>query len=1000
MRRDLDRIWVVYIAIACICAPAFAQLPPETAEEQLAVAGGLEVTLFASEPDLRNPTSMDVDAEGRVWVTEAANYRVWKNEQGAADGDRIRVLEDTDGDGRCDNAWTYYESPALQAPMGIAVVGKRVYVCQSPELFYLEDTNGDGKADKKTAILMGFNGVDHDHAIHGVVWAPDGRLYFSVGDQGLDVTDRQGNRIHAGKGAPVMAATVLRTDLEGNHLELLAQGMRNPYEPTVDSFGNVFISDNDDDGNEQCRINFVIEGGHYGYWPRRNGDRRLDRVHWNEDRPGVVPKMIKTGFGSPTGILVYEGDHLPKAYHDTLIHADAGPRVIRSYPAERNGAAFDAMLNVMVSGEGDTWFRPSDVSVAPDGSIFIADWYDPGVGGHNIGDLEKGRIYRLAKEGAAYDVPRLDLVSSEGLRDAFASPNRARHYVAYERIAEQLADGDGGFAISLYESADPVVRARATWLLAARGPEPAKVLLKTAKDEDPRFRTLAVRAMGVVKPELLKKADWLVSDSDAGVRRQLVLELGKVADQEWARERLLQLADAFDGRDRFYREALGIAFQRREAWAFRELFERAGREWNRKTAQFAIQFHSEEALKPALAALHSEQAVELQKLTLQALDAIGGVEAGQVIASHVAPERDPAVRAYALQLLQRDGGDVWREAAQSEEFDKHLAEALEHPELEGAAWEFVGATARTSFVPRLMAIANDSTAPISERVRAVEAIRQLAHRIQPSKRGGVAAELAPVLVSGDAALAAYGADALFAVTGNEAVGPLSRVVADGAQPKDVREAVARRLARNREGGLALAELARRDELPLDLTLAVSEILHGSRHEVVREKAAEALPREVTREGQTLPSLQKLLAMEGMAERGKKIFFREDRAQCYRCHAVQGEGRDVGPDLSKIGQKYGKQGLLESILNPSAAIGHEYQVWNFETELHGDVTGYIRLEREGRLEVVNADGEIVVIPENQIRDRWKSELSLMPTGLASGLSVQELADVVAFLETLK
>ncbi len=294
-----------------------AQQSAEVAVKQLKVADGMEVTLFASEPMLRNPTSIDVDAQGRVWVLEAANYRLFKNPVADEKGDRIRVLEDTDGDGKCDKATTFYQDPSLQAPLGIAVLGDRVYVCQSPELFYLEDTDDDGKADKKTVILTGFKGVDHDHAIHGVQFGPDGFLYMSNGDQGLEVTDGSGHFTHTGPQSPnYIAGTVLRCDLEGQHLEVLASNLRNPYEPTVDSFGNVYISDNDDDGNEQTRIDYIFEGGSYGYRmpdtvSRRKGNRRLDAVHWNEDQPGTIPKMIKTGFGSPTGLMAYEGTLLP-----------------------------------------------------------------------------------------------------------------------------------------------------------------------------------------------------------------------------------------------------------------------------------------------------------------------------------------------------------------------------------------------------------------------------------------------------------------------------------------------------------------------------------------------------------------------------------------------------------------------------------------------------------------------------------------------------------------
>src|SRR5688572_30420998 len=118
---------LLLVAISCYSTSLQGQLSAERSLRALKVAEGLEVTLFAAEPDLVNPTAMDIDSEGRVWVTEAANYRLFKNPLTRRAGDRVRVLEDTNGDGRCDKATTFYQDPSLQAPLGIAVLGSRVY---------------------------------------------------------------------------------------------------------------------------------------------------------------------------------------------------------------------------------------------------------------------------------------------------------------------------------------------------------------------------------------------------------------------------------------------------------------------------------------------------------------------------------------------------------------------------------------------------------------------------------------------------------------------------------------------------------------------------------------------------------------------------------------------------------------------------------------------------------------------------------------------------------
>src|SRR5690348_8568566 len=167
---------------------AQAQSPgsgPDAAAQQLAAikaADGLEVSLFASEPMVVNPADMDIDARGRVWITEGANYRVW-NKWGKLrpGGDRIVVLEDTNGDGTADKETVFYQGEEINTALGICVLGNKVIVSRSPDIFVFTDDDGDGKSDKKELLFTGISGVDHDHGVHAVVFGPDGKLYFNFG---------------------------------------------------------------------------------------------------------------------------------------------------------------------------------------------------------------------------------------------------------------------------------------------------------------------------------------------------------------------------------------------------------------------------------------------------------------------------------------------------------------------------------------------------------------------------------------------------------------------------------------------------------------------------------------------------------------------------------------------------------------------------------------------------------------------------------------------------
>ncbi|HXU79538.1 MAG TPA: PVC-type heme-binding CxxCH protein, partial [Methylomirabilota bacterium] len=499
---------------------------------KFSVGDGLGVALFASEPMVRNPTDMDIDERGRVWITEGVDYRVWQK-WGTLEpsGDRIVILEDSNQDGVADKETVFYQDPSINAALGICVLGNRVIVSDSPNVFVLTDTDGDGRADKRELLFTGIGGKDHDHGVHAFVFGPDGKLYFNMGNEGkrlcrpasrelplhgpvgkvemTTVVDLDGNPV-TDAGAPYRMGMVFRCNLDGSEVETLAWNFRNNYEVAVDSFGTLWQSDNDDDGNRGVRINYVMEFGNYGYADEMTGagwsagwskakakgvpeDKKVF-YEWHQYDPGVVPNLLHTGAGSPTGILLYEGNLLP-SFRNQIIHCDAGPRVVRGYLLQPSGAGYSASIKNLLSTD-DSWFRPSDVCAAPDGSVYVADWNDAGVGGHNMADQKletmTGRVYRVAPGGSRPSVPKLDLGTPAGCCAALRSPNQATRYQAWTKLLA-LQGGAEKELLKLWKGQDDRLRARALQLLA-RIPGRQKAYLGEAlKDRDPSIRVCALR---------------------------------------------------------------------------------------------------------------------------------------------------------------------------------------------------------------------------------------------------------------------------------------------------------------------------------------------------------------------------------------------------------------------------------------------------------------------------------------------------------------------------
>jgi hypothetical protein len=407
---------------------------------------------------------------------------------------------------------------------------------------------------------------------------------------GSPVVDRFGFTVDS-KGKPFRQGMVFRCNLDGSDFEVLANNFRNNYEVCVDSFGRMWQSDNDDDGNKGVRINYVMDYGNYGYTDEMTGagwgEKRtgwsddIPHRHWHQNDPGVVPNLLFTGAGSPTGILFYEGKLLPEKFQHAIIHCDAGPRVVRAYTLKPDGAGYSAGIENILTTD-DSWFRPSDVCVAPDGSLYVADWNDAGVGGHYMADqsLDKmsGRVYRVAPKGVKASVPKLDLSTTEGATQALQSPNMATRYLAWEKLHSLGKDAVEPLA-KLWKSDDEAMRARA-WNLLVRTPgQEQKYIDAAVSDSSDDIRCLPLRYMRVEGKDAVPLVKRLVKDPSPAVRREcaLSLHLNKNSDAAdlWA-----ELARQYDGKDRWYLEALGIGSFHQDDRFFDAWLKKVGDNWN------------------------------------------------------------------------------------------------------------------------------------------------------------------------------------------------------------------------------------------------------------------------------------------------------------------------------------------------------------------------------------------------------------------------------------
>jgi len=332
----------------------------------------------AAEPDIVTPTGLAFDAHGRLLVIESHTHQRPQDYAGPP-RDRIRLLQDTDGDGKADRFSTFYEGSTSTMSLATHPDGS-IYVATRRRVFRLRDTDGNGRADgEESEIVRLETTCDYPHdGLCGLTIDPRGGLYFGMGENlGADyrLIGSDGSEL-AGGGE---GGGIFHCAADGSRLTRIATGFWNPFGICLDPLGRMFAIDNDPDASPPCRLLYVVPGGDYGFEFRYGRTGRHPLQAWNGELPGTLPMMAGTG-EAPCAVVPYHGELWVSSWGDNRIER---------FRLVRQGASFRATREIVI--QGDREFRPVGITIAPDGSLYFSDWVDRSYPVHG-----RGRVWRLA----------------------------------------------------------------------------------------------------------------------------------------------------------------------------------------------------------------------------------------------------------------------------------------------------------------------------------------------------------------------------------------------------------------------------------------------------------------------------------------------------------------------------------------------------------------------------------------------------------------------------
>ena len=957
-------------------------LKPEDEIKTFKLPQDLEVSLFAAEPMVINPTNMNWDREGRLWVCCSPNYP--QIVPGHLANDYIAVLEDTDKDGKADKKTVFVDG--LLIPTAVIPGDGGVYVANSTEFVHYKDTDGDGKADSKKVILSGFGTEDTHHILHTPRWGQDGLLYMN-----------QSIYIHSHVETPygvkrLMAGGIWQYDPHTEKLEIFSYGLINSWGHQMDKWGQSFATD----GAGSHGINYVFPDIY-----QRTAYRAKHVL------PGLNPGQPKH-----CGFEIITGTHFPEKYQGLFLANDFRGHRTNVFKVSESGSGYvskqqpdligTAHVGIDRSGKGGG-FRPVDVKMGPDGAVYLADWSNIIIQHGEVDfrderrDQVHGRIWRITAKGrelAKYPkiagepiAKLLDILKSE---ERFAVDMAKRELI--ERGAEKLLpELDKWLAALPKNESGDYLRLQVLWLKQAVNVCDETLLSNLLNNTDGRIRSAAIRVVRYFKDRLPNTMPILkkyVQDEHPRVRLEALNALRAVGTTEAVEASMLVLTKEMD---QFLDYSLVLTLQeRKSAWVGKTTF---GGDVNAIT--YAVKStKSTEALGELFKAWQTGKiSPDKESEVLSTIASLGGRNELKVLIE--AASKESMKNETKLNVLTAVNGGANSKNKPSGDL-KALSKLLNSKDskIVSETAKLVGNWKVASFVKNLKALTASESKEVSS--AAVEGLAGIGGKQTATILADLAAN------AGSQELKVKALQGLVEVNADQAAALSLKVFNSLNEQADVTK-VFDAFIRQKGGSKKLTNALQGKTIPEFVAIA------GVRQANISGQKLAALVSAISKAGKLKPVKQMLTPQEMTAmvkavnEKGNPVIgeqiYRRKSIACINCHAIGGAGPEIGPDLISLGASAPVDYIIDSLLQPAKKIKEGYHMTMIATKDGKMISGAEVSAGQKEIVIRDAAGQKHKIATSNIKKRDIIPMSMMPPGLTATLNNDEFIHLVAFLAKL-